>query len=210
MAQDTPVDGASDTAPGEDIDYTREQIVVERDDAEGTVKLKLGESAMYVDYGDGRISFTATQTRYLGIADVYHQRQGFDKRVGIPAQTIVYQRLIGIIEYTDENDNGLFDVHGGKVAGTLDELRAAMVAANRADLLATMRWGYEWDIAAATLIAREAGAAVSDIFGQPLGYNKRDPRSFGLLVCAPGIQQQAIEHFGERARERLGTAKGPE
>ena len=89
-------------------------------------------------------------------------------------------------------------------------LRAAMVAANRADLIATMRWGYEWDIAAATLIAREAGAAVSDIFGQPLGYNKRDPRSFGLLVCAPKIQQQAIEHFGERAREKLGTAKGPE
>lgn len=127
MAQDTPVDGAPDTAPGEDIDYTREQIVVERDDAEGTVKLKLGESAMYVDYGDGRISFTAVQTRYLGIADVYHQRQGFDKRVGIPAQTIVFQRLIGIIEYTDENDNGLFDVHGGKVAGTIEELNSTLV-----------------------------------------------------------------------------------
>ena len=88
-------------------------------------------------------------------------------------------------------------------------LRAAMVAANRVDLLATMRWGYEWDIAAATLIAREAGAAVSDIFGQPLGYNKRDPRSFGLLVCAPRLRQAAIEHFGPRAREMLGTAKGP-
>ncbi|NCP19567.1 MAG: 3'(2'),5'-bisphosphate nucleotidase CysQ [Erythrobacter sp.] len=88
-------------------------------------------------------------------------------------------------------------------------LRAAMVAADRADLVATMRWGYEWDIAAATLIAREAGAAVSDIFGQPLGYNKRDPRCFGLLVCAPGLQQAAIEHFGPRARERLGTARGP-
>jgi hypothetical protein len=127
MAQDTPVDGAPDTAPGEDIDYTREQIVVERDDAEGTVKLKLGESAMYVEYGDGRISFAAVQTRYLGIADVYHQRQGFDKRVGIPAQTIVFQRLIGIIEYTDENDNGLFDVHGGKVAGTIEELDDTLV-----------------------------------------------------------------------------------
>lgn len=88
-------------------------------------------------------------------------------------------------------------------------LRAAMVAANRADLLATMRWGYEWDIAAATLIAREAGASVSDIFGQPLGYNKRDPRSFGLLVCAPKIQQDAIAHFGERARDKLGKAGGP-
>ena len=88
-------------------------------------------------------------------------------------------------------------------------LRAAMVAAGGADLLATMRWGYEWDIAAASLIAREAGAAVSDIFGQPLGYNKRDPRSFGLLVCAPRIHQAAIDHFGPRARERLGQAKGP-
>ncbi len=83
-------------------------------------------------------------------------------------------------------------------------LRAAMVAANRADILATMRWGYEWDIAAASLIAREAGAAVSDIFGQPLGYNKRDPRSFGLLVCAPKLHPAAIAHFGERARDRLG------
>ena len=86
-------------------------------------------------------------------------------------------------------------------------LRAAMVAAGEADLLATMRWGYEWDIAAATLIAREAGAAVSDIFGQPLGYNKRDPRSFGLLVCAPKLQSAAIAHFGPRARERLGAAR---
>ena len=87
-------------------------------------------------------------------------------------------------------------------------LRAAMVAAGEADLLATMRWGYEWDIAASTLIAREAGAAVSDIFGQPLGYNKRDPRSFGLLVCAPKLHAEAIAHFGPRAREKLGQAKG--
>ena len=86
-------------------------------------------------------------------------------------------------------------------------LRAAMVAAGQADLLATMRWGYEWDIAAATLIAREAGASVSDIFGQPLGYNKRDPRSFGLLVCAPTLREPAIEHFGPRARELLAQSK---
>ena len=32
-------------------------------------------------------------------------------------------------------------------------LRIAMVAADEADLVATLRWGYEWDIGAATLIA---------------------------------------------------------
>lgn len=78
-------------------------------------------------------------------------------------------------------------------------LRIAMVADDRADLLASLRWGYEWDIAAATLIAREAGAAVSDAFGKPLVYNKRDPRAFGVLVCAPAIHQAAVERLAERA-----------
>ena len=80
-------------------------------------------------------------------------------------------------------------------------LRIAMVAADEADLVATLRWGYEWDVAAAALVAREAGAAVSDAFGQPLAYNKRDPRAFGLLVSAPAIHAAAIERLAERARE---------
>ena len=78
-------------------------------------------------------------------------------------------------------------------------LRIAMVADDRADLLATLRWGYEWDIAAATLIAREAGAAVSDAFGAPLCYNKRDPRAFGVLVSAPGIHKAAVARLADRA-----------
>lgn len=78
-------------------------------------------------------------------------------------------------------------------------LRAAMVAADEADLLATVRWGYEWDIGAAALIAREAGAAVTDAFGQPLNYNKRDPRAFGVLISAPGIHGAAVERLAERA-----------
>ena len=78
-------------------------------------------------------------------------------------------------------------------------LRIAMVADDRADLLATLRWGFEWDIAAATLIAREAGAQVSDAFGMPLAYNKHDPRDFGVLVSAPGIHAAAVERLAERA-----------
>ena len=78
-------------------------------------------------------------------------------------------------------------------------LRIAMVAADEADLLATLRWGFEWDVGAATLIAREAGAQVSDAFGRPLDYNKRDPRAFGLLVSAPAIHSEAIVRLAERA-----------
>lgn len=78
-------------------------------------------------------------------------------------------------------------------------LRIAMVAADEADLLATLRWGWEWDIGAAALIAREAGAAVSDAFGQTLNYNKPDPRAFGVLVTAPAIHAAAVERLAERA-----------
>jgi myo-inositol-1(or 4)-monophosphatase len=83
-------------------------------------------------------------------------------------------------------------------------LRIAMVAADEADLVATLRWGWEWDIGAAALIAREAGAAVTDAFGQPLNYNKRDPRAFGVLVTAPAIHAQAVERLAERARRLAG------
>lgn len=79
-------------------------------------------------------------------------------------------------------------------------LRIAMVADDRADLVATLRWGFEWDIAAAALIAREAGAQVSDAFGRPLAYNKHDPRDFGVLVCSPAIHAAAVERLAERAK----------
>jgi len=78
-------------------------------------------------------------------------------------------------------------------------LRMAMVAADEADLIATVRWGYEWDIGAAALIAREAGAVVTDAFGQPLNYNKRDPRAFGVLAAAPAIHAAAVDRLAGRA-----------
>ncbi|MFM5885237.1 MAG: 3'(2'),5'-bisphosphate nucleotidase CysQ [Novosphingobium sp.] len=83
-------------------------------------------------------------------------------------------------------------------------LRMAMVAADEADLVATLRWGFEWDIGAAALIAREAGAVVTDAFGAALDYNKRDPRALGVLVSAPGIHAAAVERLAGRARELAG------
>ncbi|MGD9810423.1 MAG: 3'(2'),5'-bisphosphate nucleotidase CysQ [Sphingobium sp.] len=80
-------------------------------------------------------------------------------------------------------------------------LRMAMVAADEADLLATLRWGNEWDIAAAALIAREAGACVTDALGQPLTFNQPDPFALGILCCAPAIHEEAVGRLAERARK---------
>ena len=84
-------------------------------------------------------------------------------------------------------------------------LRIAMVGSGEADLVATLRWGFEWDIAAAALIAREAGATVSDAFGRPFDFNRPDPRAFGLLVTAPDIHDAATEHLAERAKAIIGA-----
>jgi myo-inositol-1(or 4)-monophosphatase len=78
-------------------------------------------------------------------------------------------------------------------------LRIAMVAAGEADLVATLRWGFEWDIAAAALIAEEAGATVSGVLGQPLAFNSASGEAFGVLVATPGIHAAAVERLRERA-----------
>lgn len=83
-------------------------------------------------------------------------------------------------------------------------LRMAMVAADEADLVATVRWGNEWDIAAAALIVREAGGAVTDALGDPLRFNRPQPTAFGLLCSAPGIHAAAVERLAPRARDILG------
>jgi myo-inositol-1(or 4)-monophosphatase len=84
-------------------------------------------------------------------------------------------------------------------------LRMAMVAADEADLVATVRWGSEWDIAASSLIAQEAGASVTDAMGQPLIFNREKPVALGMLCCSPTIHSDAVERLRERA---LGILQG--
>jgi len=78
-------------------------------------------------------------------------------------------------------------------------LRIAMVAADQADLVATLRWGNEWDIAAAVLIATEAGAAATDALGQPLTFNKADPQALGVLISTPQLHTAAVDRLASRA-----------
>ena len=85
-------------------------------------------------------------------------------------------------------------------------MRMTMVACDRADLVATLRWGNEWDIAAAHLVAQEAGGIVTDALGQTITYNKRVPLDFRLICCAPGIHKAAVERLSERAARILSSA----
>lgn len=60
--------------------------------------------------------------------------------------------------------------------------RLCLVAEGRFDAMLALRPSWEWDIAAGDLIARQAGAMVSDRHGKPLTFNAADPRSAGILA----------------------------
>lgn len=118
---------------------------------------------------------------------------------GVPLRASTRTQFVGARVPTDSLPKDDADLVAVEQPNSI-ALRIAMVADDRADLVATLRWGFEWDIAAAALIAREAGAQVSDAFGRPLAYNKHDPRDFGVLVCSPAIHAAAVERLAERAK----------
>jgi len=84
-------------------------------------------------------------------------------------------------------------------------LRIAMIAADEADAVASIRWGAEWDIAAACLIAQEAGATVTDVLGRPLRFNRPDPRALGILATVPQIHAAGVARLHDRAVAVLGS-----
>jgi len=86
-------------------------------------------------------------------------------------------------------------------------LRMAMVAADEADVVASIRWGAEWDIAAASLIVQEAGGMVTDVMGRTLRFNRPDPRALGILCCVPTLHDEAVARLHERAMKVKGEGK---
>jgi myo-inositol-1(or 4)-monophosphatase len=70
--------------------------------------------------------------------------------------------------------------------------RLCLAAEGRFDAALTFRDAWEWDVAAGTLIAREAGAAVSDRSGGTLGFNNPVPQVPGVIVSGPGLHAEIL------------------
>ena len=85
-------------------------------------------------------------------------------------------------------------------------MRMMMVACDRADLVASLGSGHEWDVAGAHLVVQEAGAMVTDARGGPLRYNKPNPVDFGLVCSAPAIHAAAVERLAARAAAARAAA----
>ena len=120
-------------------------------------------------------------------------------RNGVPIHASTRDRLVGARVPADTLPRSEPDLVGVPRPNSI-ALRIAMVAADEADFCATLRWGHEWDIAAAMLVAEEAGATVSDAFGHPIRYNSTKAEAFGLLVTAPAIHAASVERLAARAQ----------
>lgn len=70
--------------------------------------------------------------------------------------------------------------------------RLCLVAQGRFDAFVTFRDTWEWDTAAATLIAEEAGARVTDASGQAIRFNSRERRHPGCLVANPELHSALL------------------
>ncbi len=68
--------------------------------------------------------------------------------------------------------------------------RLCLVAEGRYDGMMTLRPTWEWDVAAGTLIAMEAGATVTDRRGQPLRFNNPDPRLDGIIAAGAALHAE--------------------
>ncbi|QPM91591.1 inositol monophosphatase family protein [Pseudooceanicola algae] len=65
--------------------------------------------------------------------------------------------------------------------------RLSLVAQGRFDAMLTLRPSWEWDIAAGSLIAEEAGARISDRDGQPLRFNSATALLNGVIAAGPAL-----------------------
>ena len=67
--------------------------------------------------------------------------------------------------------------------------RLCLVGQGRFDLMVTLRAAYEWDIAAGSLIAAEAGAVVTDGAGGALAFNRHPARAPGVIAAPPALHR---------------------
>lgn len=73
------------------------------------------------------------------------------------------------------------------------EWRLCLVAAGAFDLMVTLRDAFEWDVAAGTLIATEAGAVMTDRDGGTLRFNGEVPKVPGVIVAPDPLHKALIE-----------------
>ena len=71
--------------------------------------------------------------------------------------------------------------------------RIALVACGQADATVSFTPKSDWDLAAAELIATEAGAKICNLRGELFRYDRNSTSEFGVICAGPGLQALLLE-----------------
>jgi len=77
--------------------------------------------------------------------------------------------------------------------------RLALVGEGRFDGSVSFGNVWEWDSAAGSLIVQEAGGIATDRHGQPLSFNRPEPRSAGVLATNAPLHRQMLRQSSPQA-----------
>lgn len=173
------------------------------------------EHVFIVDPIDGTRAFIAGERHFAVSLAVAHRGQVVAGVVHLPALAQTYAAHIGGPALRDDTPiraaepaatprvltgkPSLDPAHWpGGVPAVERHFRASMawrlclVADGSFDAMLTFRPAWEWDIAAGELIARQAGAVVTDTRARPVAYNSDAARANGLIVAAPGLHADLV------------------
>ena len=75
--------------------------------------------------------------------------------------------------------------------------RMCLVADGRHDAAVALNIKHDWDVVAASVIAEEAGAVVSDHTGRPYRFNQPDPNQASLVCAAPTLHPLILARTAE-------------
>jgi myo-inositol-1(or 4)-monophosphatase len=77
--------------------------------------------------------------------------------------------------------------------------RLTLVASGGIDAAFALTGKWIWDVAAGALIAKEAGAAVTDPYGKPLVFSDPTEKVKGYLASTPGLQPLLLPRMKQGA-----------
>lgn len=149
----------------------------------------------------GVVYLPATDTMYAGVVggeawvEAAGERRPLVRGPGDPAAL----RLVGSRSHSEPLVTRLSEVMGITDVSPCGSVgvKCSRIASDQRDLyLHPVPYLKEWDTCAPEAVLRAAGGEVTDCLGEPLRYNKPDPRQpHGILACAPGLSEAVMQHW---------------
>lgn len=180
---------------------------------------RLGAETLFiVDPIDGTRAFSEGQTSFAHALAIVRDGQPVAAVVHLPMRDLTYAATLGggaTLNSRPIAPSRRADPAGARVLTTRASLepaawpggvpaverhfrpslawRLALVAEGAFDAALTLREAWDWDIAAASLIATESGARATDRAGRPLRFNSPAAQNPGVLVAPPALHRALLD-----------------